>query len=155
MCRITGFWDFKYQHSYEKDAVIQTMRDTMRHGGPDSAGYYVDKNAPLALGHRRLSIIDLSPNGHQPMFFEDYIIVFNGEIYNYQEVRLQLKQLGRTFTTDGDTEVILVAFAQWGKDMVQYFRGMFAFAIWHRKQQQLTVCHQYVLQVFSIPNEPF
>jgi asparagine synthase (glutamine-hydrolysing) len=117
------------------------MRDTMVHRGPDGAGVWVSKNARVGLGHRRLSIIDLSDAAAQPMCNEDGTlwISFNGEIYNHAEIRAELEESGEhEWKTDhSDTEVILHAFEQWGIDCLEKFRGMFAFALWDDKARQL------------------
>jgi len=139
MCRITGFWDFNYQKQYALDQTLQAMRDSMQHGGPDSEGMYVDKVLPLALGHRRLSILDLSMAGHQPMYWKHWVIVYNGEVFNFKEVRALLEGEGYSFQTETDTEVILKAFKAWGMDMVQHFRGFFAFAIFNNQAKKLTI----------------
>jgi len=99
MCRITGFWDFNYDNSYPLKETLIAMRDSLEHGGPDSAGEYLDKTTPLALGHRRLSILDLSAAGHQPMFWEHWVIVYNGEVYNFMDVRKKLELEGYDFHT--------------------------------------------------------
>ncbi len=140
MCRIVGFWDLNYKGEYELQAVIKSMRDTMIHGGPDDAGEYVDTKNEMALGHRRLSILDLSPAGHQPMEFDNLVITYNGEIYNYKEIRKELEKYGYSFSSNTDTEVILKAFHKWGLDAVHKFRGMFAFAIWNKKEKILILC---------------
>ena len=121
-----------------RDFPIREYTDTLSHRGPDGSGYYSD--AHIALGHRRLSIIDLS-GGAQPIFNEDgsRCIIFNGEIYNYQELREDLIGKGHTFTTRSDTETILHAYEQWGETCVEYLRGMFAFAIWDSKEQRLFI----------------
>lgn len=116
------------------------MRDCMRYGGPDASGGYFDEQTTLALGHRRLSILDLSEAGNQPLHTHDHCIVLNGEVYNFQEVRSELIALGHSFQTGTDTEVVLNAFIEWGLDGVQRFRGMFAFAVWEKKAQKLTLC---------------
>jgi asparagine synthase (glutamine-hydrolysing) len=112
------------------------MTNVMSHRGPDGKGFYVDKN--IGLGHRRLAIIDLS-TGDQPMFSKDkkLVIVFNGEIYNYVELKEELKALGHRFTTASDTEVILGAYQEWGVDCQKRLNGMWAFALWDARQQQL------------------
>lgn len=142
MCRITGIWDLRSgttDNNFLHDTLFK-MRDSLAHGGPDSAGSYIEATTPLALGHRRLSIIDLSEAGHQPMIWGDWVVVFNGEIYNYQEIQNELIQLGHQFRSHSDTEVLLHAFEQWGKAAVHRFRGMFAFALWHQKTQKLLLC---------------
>ena len=111
MCRIAGIFDPNNQHLQED---ILKMRDAMHRGGPDDAGLFTEGN--LALGHRRLSIIDLSAAGHQPMHSENQnlVMVYNGELYNFKEIRSSLKALGHTFHTQTDSEVVLKAFEQWG-----------------------------------------
>lgn len=132
MCGICGF-------TYRDDSLIKRMNDSISHRGPDDEGTYVCDD--ISLGHRRLSIIDLSPSGHQPMFNEDkgLCIVFNGEIYNYLEVRQLLEKKGYRFTSSSDTEVILHAYEEWGKACLERFRGMFAFAIWDVKKKELFI----------------
>ena len=104
------------------------MRDCMTRGGPDHAGIFLEDQTALALGHRRLSIIDLSETGNQPMRTSDgrYILTYNGEVYNYQEIREDLAARGVLFRGTSDTEVVLQAFAAWGPHCVQKFIGMFA-----------------------------
>ncbi len=115
------------------------MCNAIRHRGPDGEGQFVD--GPLALGHRRLAIIDLSPMGAQPMATADgrYVLTFNGEIYNYQELRAELAARGRAFVSRSDTEVLLQAFAAWGLGALPRLNGMFAFAIWDRELRTLTL----------------
>ena len=130
MCGICGEIRFDAQ-SPEMDAIHKMMAKLQRRG-PDSAGDYLD--GYVALGHRRLSIIDLSQRSNQPMVDQklNLVIVFNGTIYNYPQLREQLIQKGYEFFSDGDTEVILKAYAQWGDQCVQHLHGMFAFAIWDK-----------------------
>ena len=142
MCRINGFIDFSPSQSYDKQATLVRMRDTMAYGGPDNAGQYMDDT--VCLGHRRLSIIDLSAAGNQPIEWENQVIVFNGEIYNYQEIRRELQALGFVFKTDSDTEVILQSFKAWGKKAVHRYRGMFVFALWDKKTKKLLLCRDRV-----------
>ncbi|MEM5830965.1 MAG: asparagine synthase (glutamine-hydrolyzing) [Candidatus Aenigmatarchaeota archaeon] len=139
MCRITGFWDFNYKGDYDLDFVLTEMRDSLRHGGPDDAGNYVEKENGLALANRRLAILDLSPLGHQPMVDDrnEIIVVFNGEIYNFQEIKKELKNLGYKFKSNSDTEVIIYAYKHWGLDCIQRFRGMFAIVIWNKRSKKL------------------
>jgi len=137
MCRIVGVWDFNSGTSPE---MLNRMRDSLHHGGPDSADSYTAPDTQLKLGHRRLSIIDLSEAGRQPMRFGQSVVVFNGEIYNYLEIAAELKSMGCTFQTGSDTEVLLQAFAQWGSAAVSKFRGMFAFALWDEKSKKLLLC---------------
>jgi len=142
MCRITGFWNISKKQSFNEEQIIQKMRDTMAHGGPDAANLYVNAEDNVALGHRRLSILDTSDAGTQPMYWNDYVIIYNGEIYNFQEIKELLPEY--TFKTGTDSEVILKAFEKWGFDAVQHFRGMFAFAIWDKKLKKLTLCRDRV-----------
>lgn len=144
MCRITGFWDLNYKQNYPLQDTLVAMRDSLQHGGPDSAGDYVNKELALGLGHRRLSILDLSPAGKQPMFLEEWVLVFNGEIYNFVEIRKKLELEGCQFATGTDTEVILKAFKTWGKKMVHEFRGFFAFVIFNQRTETLTVCRDRI-----------
>lgn len=136
MCGFVGVVDYQKQLSLP---ILQQMTDTMRLRGPDDAGYRLFESpmALIGLGHRRLSIFDLSPNGHQPMQFQDWVIVFNGEVYNFKDIRVQLVALGHVFQSDSDTEVILKAYHQWGERCVEQFRGMFAFALYHQSQHKL------------------
>ncbi|MDD5091229.1 MAG: asparagine synthase (glutamine-hydrolyzing) [Candidatus Wallbacteria bacterium] len=145
MCRITGFLDSN-RPDYDLCAVIVAMRDTMTHGGPDDSGSFVDQPRGLALGHRRLSILDLSPAGRQPMAGAGGAmqVVYNGEIYNFREIRKELADMGHIFSTQTDTEVLLKAYQEWGLDCVQRFRGMFAFALWDSIKENLILCRDRV-----------
>ena len=118
------------------ETLLARMNEAQFHRGPDEGGLHVEGG--VGLGHRRLSIIDLS-SGHQPLFNEDgtVVVVFNGEIYNFQELMPELQAAGHTFRTRSDTEVIVHAWEQWGEKCVEHFRGMFAFAIWDRARQTL------------------
>jgi asparagine synthase (glutamine-hydrolysing) len=137
MCRIVGFWDFNYKGNYDLKKAIISMRDTLIHGGPDDAGIYLEPKTGLALGHRRLSILDLSSSGHQPMEFENLVITYNGEVYNFREIREELEGEGYKFISNTDTEVVLKAFHKWGIKAIHKFRGMFAFAVWDKKEKKL------------------
>ena len=139
MCRIAGFWDQRSGRGYDLGEVVDRMKDTLTYGGPDDQGSYVDREHGLALGHRRLSILDLSSSGHQPMRDpqSDVWTVYNGEIYNFREVRAELEGLSNKFTSASDTEVLLQAYRQWGMEMLGRFRGMFAFALWDRPRKKL------------------
>ena len=141
MCGIVGALTFNNSSFSVTEPYITRMRDTMVHRGPDGAGVWIAKNGRIGLGHRRLSIIDLSDAAAQPMCNEDGTlwISFNGEIYNHAEIRTGLEELGgHEWKTDhSDTEVILRAFEQWGIDCLGKFRGMFAFALWDDKAHQL------------------
>jgi hypothetical protein len=116
--------------------VLSRMNESQHHRGPDEGGLHLEPG--VGLGHRRLSIIDLS-TGQQPLYNEDQsvCVVFNGEIYNYQELIPELQALGHVFHTRSDTEVIVHAWEAWGEDCVQRFRGMFAFALWDRNRETL------------------
>lgn len=132
MCGIVGF----VSKESNKDKIIKKMADRIIHRGPDSEGFYTDKD--IALGHRRLSIIDLS-TGNQPMFNEDnsICIIFNGEIYNYIELKNTLKKKNHEFKTNSDTEVLVHGYEEWGCDLPSKLRGMFAFAIWDKFKKRL------------------
>ena len=134
MCGIVAFVD--NEKPQLKDTLIKKMKDRIIHRGPDAEGQYVDDD--VALGFRRLSFIDVK-SGNQPIFNEDNtkIIEFNGEIYNFEELRAQLIEKGHTFTTHADTEVILHGYEEWGKDILQKLRGMFAFIIWDTKKKEM------------------
>ena len=135
MCGITGILHFDNERKADYE-VIKKMTDIISYRGPDGEGYYLKNN--LAFGHRRLSIIDLN-TGEQPMFNEDkdLVLIFNGEIYNYIELREELKEYGYKFNTSSDSEVILKAYQKWGIDCQNKFNGMWAFALWDEKKQQL------------------
>jgi asparagine synthase (glutamine-hydrolysing) len=117
--------------------VLKRMTDAVAHRGPDGEGHYVE--GPVALGHRRLAIIDLSPAGRQPMATHDgrYTITYNGEVYNFQELKAELQALGHRFQSRTDSEVVLAAYAEWGIDALTRFNGMFAFAIWDAHEREL------------------
>jgi len=135
MCGIVGFIDQK--KSKEKKVVIKKMADRIIHRGPDQDGYYTDDY--IALGHRRLSIIDLSKSGIQPIYNEDksQMIIFNGEIYNYEEIKEDLIKKGYQFQTKTDTEVILHGYTEYKEKLFSKLRGMFAFVIYNKKTQEL------------------
>ncbi len=140
MCGITGFWQSQHHRTDPLQLIAQRMSDKLLHRGPDDGGIWVDETAGIALGHRRLAVVDLSPEGHQPMLSADgrYVIVFNGEIYNFLELRRQLEQLGHRFRGHCDTSVMLASFSQWGLDAaLKRFIGMFAFALWDRQERIL------------------
>src|SRR5262245_10235537 len=141
MCGLAGFLDLSGQlGNAELYPTVLRMVDTLRHRGPDDAGAWVDENARLALGHRRLAIVDLSAQGHQPMQSAcgRFVIVFNGEIYNFVTLRRDLEQLGQRFRGHSDTEVMLAAISQWGLGAaLTRFNGMFAFALWDRHERVL------------------
>lgn len=133
MCGITGYVD----RIEQKEQILENMMNTIVHRGPDSAGSFIDED--VALGFRRLSIIDITSAGDQPIFNEDQtkVLTFNGEIYNYQELREELIQAGHVFTTHTDSETILHGFEEWGEKIVDRLRGMYAFVIWDRVEKKL------------------
>ena len=136
MCGICGKLNFDGSKPVSP-ALIDAMTDVMEHRGPDDRGTYIGKG--VGLGHRRLSIIDLSPLGHQPMTNEDgsVSVVFNGEIYNYLELREELLKLGHSFRSATDTEVIVHAYEEYGKEFARRFNGMFAIGIWDGRKKEL------------------
>lgn len=133
MCGFVGFTN----QIADDGQVLGAMMDTIRHRGPDAAGQYID--AEIALGHRRLSIIDVSEQGNQPLYSADgnLVLVFNGEIYNYREIRAELQEQGCTFRTNTDSEVLLHGYAVWGEQLLSRLRGMFAFVIWDKRSRTL------------------
>ena len=159
MCGIAGIYN---PRGVDLNEVIE-LSQILKHRGPDDEGFYignpdfagtyrgkdtitdlqrlkhvseVGRNSNLALVHRRLSILDVSALGHQPYVSDDenYVLVFNGEVYNYKEIRKELEQKGHTFISDSDTEVVLKAFIEWGKSCVSRFVGMWAFTIYNRQE---------------------
>lgn len=139
MCGICGYINYVKPICHD---VINRMTKVQAHRGPNDTGTYVVKNDSyeLALGHVRLSILDLSAQGHQPMAYQNYTIVFNGEIYNYKEIRNELEKLGHSFISNCDTEVVLHAYIEWGSTCVDRFIGMFAFAIYNLNDHVLFLC---------------
>ena len=133
MCGICG--EIRFRASVDPKLAVDMMLPLLERRGPDAGGVWA--NTGVALGHRRLSIIDLSTASAQPMLEAELSLVFNGAIYNYRELRAQLIELGHQFSSDGDTEVILKAYRQWGEDCPRFLHGMFAFAIWDANNQQL------------------
>jgi asparagine synthase (glutamine-hydrolysing) len=133
MCGITGIFDTRGKRAIDR-MVLTRMNESQHHRGPDEGGLHLEPG--LGLGHRRLSIIDLS-TGQQPLFNENgtVCVVYNGEIYNYRELILELARLGHAFRTKSDTEVIVHAWEEWGEQCVEHFRGMFAFALWDRNSE--------------------
>jgi len=133
MCGITGVIE-KLGQKVDRQKVKEVNR-SISHRGPDSEGYFWGNN--FSFGHRRLSIIGLGEEGHQPMHDEassENVLIFNGEIYNYIELKKELIQSGFSFQTSTDTEIILKAYAHWGSSCVNHFNGMWAFALWDKKK---------------------
>jgi asparagine synthase (glutamine-hydrolysing) len=138
MCRIAGLTnDGTVLDSDLRLSTLRAMRDSMRAGGPDDAGEYVDDH--ISLGHRRLSIIDTSSLGHQPYISpcKRYVLIYNGELYNFREVRTELQNLNYVFRSESDTEVLLYALIEWGIGCLYKFRGMFAFAFYDQVLKRL------------------
>ncbi len=142
MCGISGYYTLNKAFS---EVDLHAMTNAIEHRGPDAFGYYSDET--IGLGHRRLSIIDLSENANQPMFSSDkrYVMVYNGEVYNYREIAAELRQKFKLdFRTSSDSEVVLEAYAKYGPDFVQKLNGMFAFAIYDKEKKELFVCRDRV-----------
>lgn len=137
MCGICGIWNLDGR-PVERES-IERMNSSIRHRGPDGDGYFFSHDKSLSLGHRRLSILDLTANGAQPMPDKSgrYTITFNGEIYNFLELRKELSAKGHQFYTESDTEVILAAYREWGEEMLHRFNGMWAFAIYDLEEESL------------------
>jgi asparagine synthase (glutamine-hydrolysing) len=135
MCGIVGL--IHLNNEPVSPVILKKMTDAIAHRGPDGEGQWIEGN--IGIGHRRLSIIDLSPAGHQPMITGDhrYVLSYNGEIYNYREIRTELEALGYWFRSQTDSEVVLNALAQWGPDALLKFNGMFGLALWDRKEGSL------------------
>lgn len=137
MCGISG-WQLR-PGAGRDPADLTAMADAIAHRGPDDRGYFVDPDRGVGLAHNRLSILDLTAAGHQPMTSEDggTVLVYNGELYNFRELRAELERLGHRFRSRCDTEVVLRAFLQWGAACLDRFRGMFALAVWSRASGEL------------------
>src|SRR5690349_6135575 len=145
MCGIAGIV------GREPERLIQPMLESIEHRGRDDEGVWVSEaidasGRSACLGHRRLAIIDTSPGGHEPMFSHDgrYVLTFNGEIYNYRELREQLRSRGHEFHTDSDAEVLLAAICEWSWDALDHLNGMFAFAVWDNQERALTLARDHV-----------
>ncbi|HSL42307.1 MAG TPA: asparagine synthase (glutamine-hydrolyzing), partial [Anaerolineales bacterium] len=139
MCGIVGLWNLNGEPI--SPAMLARFTDSIAHRGPDGNGFYIDSAANLGFGHRRLAIIDTSDGGRQPMSFggDRYWIIFNGEIYNFLELKTELEGHGYIFQTDSDTEVLLAAYHHWGEDCQLRFNGMWALAIWDRSDRKLFI----------------
>jgi asparagine synthase (glutamine-hydrolysing) len=137
LCGIAGVFSFGYQAEKIDIRELQRMRGAMLSRGPDNSGQWIHQNQKLGLAHQRLSIVDLSSAGDQPMLSKEHglVIVFNGEIYNHVELRLELLKKGYQFHSKSDTEVIVAMYSEYGSDCVNHLQGMFAFAIWDEKKQ--------------------
>ena len=137
MCGIAGQFNFRRREPVERETIVR-MADSIAHRGPDDEGYFI--SGPVGLGFRRLSIIDLA-GGHQPMSDpeETVWVIFNGEIYNFKELRAELEKCGHRFRTNSDTEVIVHGYKEWGADVLNHLNGMFGLAIWDVKKERLVV----------------
>jgi asparagine synthase (glutamine-hydrolysing) len=135
MCGIAGIFNLNGEPASPK--ILKKMTDAILHRGPDGEGHYTD--GYVGLGHRRLAIIDLSPAGHQPMISANhqFVLSYNGEVYNFRELRIELERLGHHFYSQTDSEVVLNAWVEWGEDCVHRFNGMFAFSVWDKKKKIL------------------
>lgn len=135
MCGIAGI--FHVDGKPVSTTLIKSMTDSLGHRGPDGEGFWI--SSFIGFGHRRLAIIDLSPQGHQPMHSDDgrLVITYNGEVYNYKELRIELEKKGYSFRSQSDTEVVLKAYEEWGETCVGRFNGMFAFAIWDGRENKV------------------
>src|SRR5262245_54475252 len=140
MCGITGVFAFAAS-ARDEHSHVRRMRDTMIHRGPDDAGIWQDRERGIALGHRRLSIVDLSAAGHQPIANEDGAVwlTFNGEIYNHERLRGPLTAAGHAFRSRCDAEVILHGYEEYGIDVVRHLDGMFAFGLWDAHARRLVL----------------
>src|SRR5262245_62713274 len=137
MCGIAGWW-LDEAHNVGASELARMLK-AIGHRGPDETGTYIDDKCGIALGHNRLSIIDLTAAGHQPMLnhANGDVLTFNGEIYNYRELRPRLEAEGYRFRSESDTEVLLYALAAWGTECVRHIRGMYAFALWRPTDETL------------------
>ena len=136
MCGFAGIVSNKNRRT--ESTVVANATAVLKHRGPDSQGSYTNKTGTVTLGHRRLCIVDLSPAAAQPMVYAGrYHLVYNGELYNYLELKKDLEKKGCSFHSYSDTEVLLAAYATWGKACLQQFDGAFAFAIWDEQEQVL------------------
>ena len=136
MCGICGFTG----EVINRDDVIERMAKVITHRGSDSSGFYKEPDSRITMGFRRLSIIDLD-SGHQPIYNEDrtMVLTFNGEIYNYRDLRKELISLGHKFYTESDSEVLIHGFEQWQEKLLDRLRGMFGFAIYNTKDNSLFI----------------
>ncbi|MDH5728501.1 MAG: asparagine synthase (glutamine-hydrolyzing) [Gammaproteobacteria bacterium] len=141
MCGVVAFYNYHYAAPAVNMTQMRKVRDYMHARGPDAAGEWMSHDQRVAFGHRRLSIIDLSERANQPLVSQDkrFVVSFNGEIYNYKQLKKELQTAGKIFTTDSDTEVILQLYAEKGVAMLNDLRGMFAFSIWDALKQELLI----------------
>jgi asparagine synthase (glutamine-hydrolysing) len=138
MCGINGIYNFSNVTLENAESLVDQMNDCIRHRGPDDSGLWKNETEGIYFGHRRLSIIDLSPAGHQPMISaKGNVIIFNGEIYNYKEIKEHVKE--NKFNSSSDTEVLLFLYEKYGEECLQYLNGIFAFAIWNNEKKELFI----------------
>ena len=139
MCGIGGYLQLEVQGDIVDQNLLRAIRDHMSSRGPDGAGEWLCDKGRVGLAHRRLSIVDLSERGRQPMHSScgRYVVTYNGEIYNYPQLRAQLEAQGRCFVSDSDTEVLLHLYELHGRNMMRLLRGMYAFSIWDNERQGL------------------
>ncbi len=137
MCGIAGILLGEVGNLDAASKAVEQMTNQLSHRGPDSSGIWLDDKSGIILGHRRLAVIDLSSGAMQPMSTNQCVIVYNGEVYNFREVRKRLIERGCRFETNSDTEVVVKAYETWGTDCVHEFVGMFSFAIWDPSRKQL------------------
>ena len=143
MCGIAGYINLKGEPA--SSVTIKKMMDAIAHRGPDGEGQWIE--GPVAIGHRRLAIIDLSSAGRQPMLSDDkrYVLTYNGEIYNYRELRKDLTAEGYRFCSSSDSEVVLYAFSKWGVNALLKFNGMFSLSLFDRKKNKLLIARDRYL----------
>ena len=152
MCGITGL--IYTNNAPVSPVVLQKMTDSIAHRGPDGEGHWIEGN--VGIGHRRLAVIDLSPAGQQPMISADnrYVLSYNGEIYNFRELRGELEAKGYWFRSKTDSEVVLNALAEWGQKALKKFNGMFAIAFWDRKERILLLARdRYGIKPLYVSNK--
>src|SRR5262249_38070077 len=146
MCGICGVYEYAAASPSVSDELIDRMRDSMTHRGPDDAGTYVSRDRRTGLGNRRLSIVDLSPAGHTPMPNEDQTvwITFNGEIYNHEKLRPRLIERGHRYRSQTDTETVIHLYEEYGSDFVRHLDGDFALALWDEKTRELILARDRI-----------
>ena len=148
MCGITGFFDIRQRKMpYDSKRIIESMTNVLETRGPDDKGFWIDKKNNIFFGHRRLSIIELTNLGRQPMLSKNkrFVIVFNGEIYNFSDIKKELEFENISFLGNSDTEVLIEALAKWGiEKTLSKISGMFAFAMWDKKYKELILARDRV-----------
>ena len=137
MCGIAGI--ISQNKSLVQQQRLQLMANALQHRGPDGEGFWMNDQQTIGFAHRRLAVIDLSDAAAQPLHYLYYTIIFNGEIYNYKELKQTLIEKGYQFTTNSDTEIIPAAYDYWKAACLDHFDGMFAFALWNNKEQELFI----------------